>query len=109
MPPHRPLPQSSDIHFDPMPPLYIYIYRYRKSGKHDFVDRNRGFVDRNRGFVEIYLFRACRQKVLLYLCNRELVKRYTRVAFHLGAAKAALLRIGVCSSVIVLFDFLGKV
>ena len=46
---------------------------------------------------------------MLYLCNRELVKRYTRVAFHLGAARAALLRIGVCSSVIVLFDFLGKV
>lgn len=33
------------------------------------------------------------------------MKGYTRVAFHLGAAKAALFRIGVCSSVIVLFDF----
>lgn len=45
---------------------------------------------------------------MLYFCNWELVKRYTRVAFHLGAAKAALFSIGVCFSVIVLFDFLGK-
>lgn len=81
--------------------FYTYIYRYRESGKYDFVDRNRGFVDENRGFVDKHLLRGCKIKGLLYLCNRELVKRYTRVAFHLEGGESCPFFVSVfCSFVI---------